>query len=83
MPRWKAKLGAGPSARFGEAKRKLAATADADDARERLATSATKLRGAGATGWTSTIIEIIISEAQNEVARLQEVGLRHHPASRP
>ena len=30
----------------------------------------------------STIIEIIISEAQNEVARLQEVGLRHHPAPR-
>ena len=29
-----------------------------------------------------TIIEIIISEAQNEVARLQEVGLRHHPAPR-
>ena len=29
-----------------------------------------------------TIIEIIISEAQNEVARLQEVGFRHHPAPR-
>ncbi len=30
-----------------------------------------------------TIIEIIISEAQNEVADFKKWGFRHHPASRP
>ena len=33
------------------------------------------------SGWTSTIIEIVISEAQNEVRDFKEMGLRHHPSS--
>ncbi len=70
-PRWNAKLGqvyADMLAKEGE----LAGTADAD-ARERLQNALEGLRGQA--GWMgSALIEIVISEAQNEVRDFQNWG---------
>jgi type I restriction enzyme R subunit len=63
-PRWKAKL-ARVQALIVSKEAELAATSDAD-ARERLAEALDELRGQ-AQWMESTIIEIVISEAQNEV----------------
>ena len=70
MPRWQAKAGSGASGRRGEAE--LAATQDEDDARS----AATRQRQleAQAQWLDETIIEIIISEAQNEVADFKKWG---------
>jgi type I restriction enzyme R subunit len=63
-PRWQAKL-AQVRTLIGQVENELASTSDADE-RQRLAKSLEKLRGQ-AEWMDSTIIEIIISEAQNEV----------------
>jgi type I restriction enzyme R subunit len=70
-PRWQAKLGQ-VKTRILQQEAELAAASD-PDARERLVTSLEKLRGQ--VQWMeSTIIEIIISEAQNEVRDFQKWG---------
>jgi type I restriction enzyme R subunit len=69
-PRWKAKLGALKA--MIPAVSGLAALADADD-RERLTKQIEQLRGR-AQWMESTIIEIIISEAQNEVRDFKRWG---------
>ena len=70
-PRWKAKL-AQVKARFRSMEAELAAATDPDE-RERLAKQLESLRGQ-AQWMESTIIEIIISEAQNEVRDFQKWG---------
>ena len=47
----------------------------------KLAEEAEKL-SAQADWLEQTIVEIIISEAQNEVKDFEEMGIRHHPAPR-
>ena len=78
-PRWQAKAAEVRAA--SEAKQAEAAAAADEDRAQRSPSRQPKLRGQ-AQWMDETIIEIIISEAQNEVARLQEMGLRHHPAPR-
>ena len=70
-PRWETKL-AQVQARILQQEAALATASD-PDARERLVTSLEKLRGQ-AQWMESTIIEIIISEAQNEVRDFQKWG---------
>jgi type I restriction enzyme, R subunit len=70
-PRWKLKL-AQVKALILQQQAELVAASDADE-RERLLTALDKLRGQ-AQWMESTIIEIIISEAQNEVRDFQKWG---------
>jgi type I restriction enzyme, R subunit len=70
-PRWKLKL-AQVKALILQQEAELVAASDADE-RERLLTALDKLRGQ-AQWMESTIIEIIISEAQNEVRDFQKWG---------
>jgi type I restriction enzyme R subunit len=70
-PRWQAKL-AQLKTLIPQQEAELAAASD-PDARERLVTSLQKLRGQ-AQWMESTIIEIIISEAQNEVRNFHKWG---------
>ena len=70
-PRWRLKL-AQVKALILQQEAALAAASDPDE-RERLVTSLDKLRGQ-AQWMESTIIEIIISEAQNEVRDFQKWG---------
>jgi type I restriction enzyme R subunit len=70
-PRWRLKLGQ-VQALILQREAALAAASD-PDARERLVTSLDKLRGQ-AQWMESTLIEIIISEAQNEVRDFQKWG---------
>jgi type I restriction enzyme R subunit len=71
-PRWEAKL-AQLQAMIPACEAELAAAADADE-RERLAKVLEKLRGQ-ALWMESTIIEVIISEAQNEVRDFAKWGV--------
>ena len=57
------------------------AASDADDAGDAWPSSSTSC-AAQAQWMESTIIEIIISEAQNEVRDFRQMGLRHHPPPR-
>ena len=77
IPLWQAKLTA-VQALIPQKEFELQSLSD-EDLREEKAKELAWLRGQAA--WMEeTIVEIIISEAQNEVADLQEVGLRHHSA---
>jgi type I restriction enzyme R subunit len=70
-PRWKAKL-AQVTALLAQKEAELAAASDADE-REHLVKSLEQLRGQ-AQWMESTVIEIIISEAQNEVRDFRKWG---------
>ena len=79
-PRWKAKLAQVKGTHPGK-EAELAAATDDPTRGSASARNSRQLRGQ-AQWMESTIIEIIISEAQNEVRDFAEMGLRHHPAPR-
>ncbi len=76
IPRWQKKLTAVRQA--AEAKQADLAAATEADTRERLQAECGHLV-AQAQWLEDTVIEIIISEAQNEVADFKKWGFRHHP----
>ena len=81
VPRWQAKAAAVRSA--ADAKRARRRRRTSDKTRRAALDEEAQQLAAQAAWLDETIVEIIISEAQNEVRGLRPMGLRHHPAPRP
>ena len=79
-PRWQAKAA---SVRAAAGAKRAAAQAAGDKITHAALEEEAQQLAAQAAWLDETIVEIIFSEAQNEVERLREMGFRHHPAPCP